>query len=158
MTKYDAGDLRASDPVERESSRPDLGVLCYAVISMEVSPMEHLLGPSPSPSLIRRLSSNLNVTSETPPCFLWHTQPDPIVKVKHAFLFAESCLRHQVSLSLHIYPTGAHGLGLGVHGYDPGTRQRLHPWTEELHLWLAAQNFCELRPNERPAEAITSQR
>lgn len=151
MTHYEEGDASAADPVERESSRPDLGVLCYPVISMEMTPMEHLLGEAPGRDLIRKLSSNLHITPETPPCFLWHTQTDPIVKVEHAFLFAESCQRHQVSLSFHLYHTGAHGLGLGVHGYDPAGRQQLHPWTAELQRWLVAQDFGAV---SRPSRTI----
>jgi len=151
MTIFDHGNPASADPVERQSSRPDLGVLCYAVTSMEVSPMEHLLGPRPSDELITRLSSNLQVTPETPPCFIWHTQNDPVVKVEHALLFAESCQRHQVSFALHIYPSGPHGIGLGVHGYTPDTGQVLHPWTDELRRWLHARQFCA-RNDESPLE------
>ena len=35
LTHFDAGDPAASDPVERQSCRPDLGILCYPVISIE---------------------------------------------------------------------------------------------------------------------------
>src|SRR6266550_8245672 len=34
LTHFDAGDPAATDPIERQSSRPDLGILCYPVISM----------------------------------------------------------------------------------------------------------------------------
>ena len=34
VTHFDAGKPDAADPIERQSSRPDLGILCYAVISM----------------------------------------------------------------------------------------------------------------------------
>src|SRR5688572_25414190 len=34
LTHFDAGKADAADVVERQSSRPDLGILCYAVISM----------------------------------------------------------------------------------------------------------------------------
>jgi acetyl esterase/lipase len=37
MTHFDGGDKDAADAVERQSSRPDLGVLCYPVITMEGS-------------------------------------------------------------------------------------------------------------------------
>ena len=35
LTHFDAGKPDAADPIERQSSRPDLGILCYAVIAME---------------------------------------------------------------------------------------------------------------------------
>jgi acetyl esterase/lipase len=34
LTHFDAGDPNASDPIERVSSRPDFGILCYPVITM----------------------------------------------------------------------------------------------------------------------------
>ena len=34
LTHFDAGKPDDPDPIERQSSRPDLGVLCYAVITM----------------------------------------------------------------------------------------------------------------------------
>ncbi len=34
LTHFDAGNSVATDPIERMSSRPDLGILCYAVITM----------------------------------------------------------------------------------------------------------------------------
>src|SRR5438093_12230301 len=52
LTHFDAGSLGASDPVERQSSRPDVGILCYPVITM--GPNTHqgsknnLLGSEPS--------------------------------------------------------------------------------------------------------------
>ena len=34
LTHFDAGKADATDPIERQSSRPDLGILCYAVITL----------------------------------------------------------------------------------------------------------------------------
>src|SRR5207245_4660791 len=34
LTHFDAGQHDASDPIERQSSRPDLGILCYPVLTM----------------------------------------------------------------------------------------------------------------------------
>ena len=33
-THFDAGDAKASDPIDRVSSRPDFMILCYPVITM----------------------------------------------------------------------------------------------------------------------------
>jgi acetyl esterase/lipase len=146
LTHFDSGNPEAEDPVERVSSRPDLGVLCYAVISME-SHIEkgtrgNLLGNETSPELIRHFSSEFQVRPDTPPCFIWHTQSDPVVRVEHALLFANSLQQQNVSMALHIYPSGAHGLGLGVHGYEGGNSSALHPWTQEWALWLK-QHFLK---------------
>ena len=34
LTHFDSGDANSADPIERQSSRPDIGILCYAVITM----------------------------------------------------------------------------------------------------------------------------
>ena len=48
LTHFDAGKPDAADPIERQSSRPDLGILCYAVISFgafgHTGSMRNLLG------------------------------------------------------------------------------------------------------------------
>src|ERR1700690_2582692 len=34
MTHFDSGDTNSADVIERQSSRPDIGILCYPVITM----------------------------------------------------------------------------------------------------------------------------
>lgn len=149
MTHLDPGLADSDDPVQRISSRPDLGVLCYPVISM--GPLAHggsktnLLGNAPSPELIKLLSSELRVTRETPPCFLWHTVEDQAVSVQNALLFAGALQKNGVPFDLHVFQQGRHGLGLGVRGYEPGTTDpaTLHPWTQDLIVWLKLQRFAK---------------
>ena len=75
LTHFDSGDTNSPDPVERQSSRPDIGILCYPVITMgeftHQGSRNSLLGTNPSPELVKLLSSELQVTTNTPPCFLW---------------------------------------------------------------------------------------
>jgi acetyl esterase/lipase len=96
LTHFAAGDTNAADAIERESSRPDLGVLCYAVISLgeftHQGSRDNLLGPNPPPELVRLLSNELQVTSNTPPCFLWTTFEDTVVPMENTMLFAEALL------------------------------------------------------------------
>jgi acetyl esterase/lipase len=149
LTHYDGGQPTATDPVERVSSRPDLGILCYAVISM--GPITHggskknLLGDNPSPELVTLLSNELQVTKDTPRTFLWHTRDDPGVKVQNSLEFANALLQNGVPFDLHIYQHGAHGLGLGVRGYKPGVTDpaTLLPWTTDLDYWLKLQGFSK---------------
>src|SRR5256885_9312039 len=76
LTHFDAGKPDASDPIEKQSSRPDAGILCYAVITMgeytHQGSKNNLLGKDPSPELVKEVSNELQVTSNTPPCFIWH--------------------------------------------------------------------------------------
>lgn len=144
LTHFDSGKPDATDPIERESSRPDLGILCYAVITM--GPFTHqgsknnLLGPNPSEELVRNLSNELCVTKETPPCFIWHTWEDNAVPVENSLQFAEALRKAGVPFDLHIYQKGQHGLGLGTRNWDPAHR---HPWTADCSFWLKVQGFAK---------------
>jgi acetyl esterase/lipase len=142
LTHFDAGKSDAADPIERQSSRPYLGILCYAVITMGQFTHEgskhNLLGNDPSPELVRNLSNELQVTKDTPPCFVWHTWEDGAVPVENSLHFAEALRKAGVPFDLHIYQKGGHGLGLGSREWDPGKR---HPWTQDLVVWLEVQGF-----------------
>src|SRR5207253_132788 len=37
MTHFDGGDAKSSDAIEQQSSRPDFGILCYPMISMQMN-------------------------------------------------------------------------------------------------------------------------
>jgi acetyl esterase/lipase len=142
LTHFDSGDTNAQDVIERQSSRPDLGVLCYAVITMgeytHSGSKANLLGTSRSPELVRELSNELQVTKETPPCFIWHTFEDRTVPVENSLQFAGALRKAGVPFDLHIYQKGGHGMGLGSHDWDPAKR---HPWTGDLVYWLKAQGW-----------------
>ena len=144
LTHFDAGKPDAADSIERESSRPDLGILCYAVISFgqfgHKGSMKNLLGTNPPPELVRELSNELHVTKETPPCLIWHTWEDKGVMVENSLQFAEELRKAGVPFDLHIYQQGAHGLGLGTRDWNPEKR---HPWTGDCVFWLKAQGFAK---------------
>ena len=142
LTHFTAGTPDAADLVERESSRPDLGILCYPVITMGANTHQgsrnNLLGKDPSPELVDLLSNEKQVTSQTPPCFIWHTWEDAGVKVENSLEFAGALRRAGVPFDLHIYQKGPHGMGL-----RPG-----HPWSEDLLFWLKAQGFAHDQPKK----------
>jgi len=146
LTHFDAGKPDDPDSVERQSSRPTIGVLCYAVISMgdigHAGSRKSLLGDNPSPALIRGLSNELQVTKETPPCFLWHTGEDKSVSVANTLDFAAALQRNGVPYDLHIYQKGKHGIGL----VDVPPFAHVHPWANDLLFWLEAQNFIPPYP------------
>lgn len=144
LTHFDAGKPDAADPIEQQNSRPDLGILCYAVISLgefgHRGSMNNLLGKDPSPELVRELSNELQVTKETPPCFVWATYEDSAVPVENSLQFAAALRKAGVPFDLHIYQKGQHGLGLGTRDWNPEKR---HPWTRDCIFWLQAQGFAK---------------
>jgi len=143
VTHFDAGKPAAADPIERQSSRPDLGILCYPVITM--GPNAHqgsknnLLGKEPSLELVELLSNEKQVTKDTPPCFVWHTVEDKGVKVENSLDFAAALQRNGVPFDLHIYQKGRHGIGLA----DKPPFNNPHPWAKGLIFWLKEQGFVK---------------
>ena len=137
--RADGPKLETADAFDRESSRPDLAILCYPVISLgefaHAGSRRALLGDNPPAELLQNLSNELQVTKDTPPCFLWHTLEDKAVPVENSLLFASALRRAGVPFSLHIYEKGAHGLGLGRPGREAP------PWAEQLLYWFQERKF-----------------
>jgi acetyl esterase/lipase len=137
LTHFDAGKVDAEDPIERQSARPDLGILCYPVITMREKThggsKRNLLGENPSEELVKLLSNEEQVTSNTPPTFLWHTAEDTAVVPENSMMFAMALQKNRVPYELHIYEKGRHGIGL-ANG---------HPWTRECLRWLALHGFVK---------------
>ena len=144
MTHFDLGDTNSADPVERQSSRPDIGILCYPVITMgefthQVS-HDMLLGTNPPPELVKLLSNELQVTTNTPPCFIWGTYEDKTVPIENELMFAGALRKNHVPFDLHIYQKGGHGMGLGDRK-PPFAHP--HPWTADCLYWLKQQGFID---------------
>ena len=141
---FDAGDAASKDNINRVSSRPDLAILCYPVITMgeftHKGSRRNLLGDTPSKELLDMLSCEKQVTRETPPTFIFHTVADKAVPVENALLFASALRRHKAPFDLHIYQEGPHGVGLGSRDYNPAKR---HPWTKDCTFWLKLQGFVK---------------
>ena len=141
MTHFDAGNPGADDVIERQSSRPDLGILCYAVISFgefrHSGSRDFLLGTNQTPELIRELSAELQVTPNTPTCFLWTTYEDKTVPMENTLLFASALRKNNVPFDLHIYEQGGHGMGLK----DKPPFNHPHPWANDCLFWLKLHNF-----------------
>jgi acetyl esterase/lipase len=144
MTHFDLGNPQAQDAVDRLSSRPDLGILCYPVITMEAfghaGSRRNLLGEFPTAEQVQLLSNEKQVSPGTPPAFVWHTYEDQAVPVRNSLEFASALERHGVPFDLHIYKQGRHGIGLAA---KPPEFENPHPWAADLVHWLKAQGFVK---------------
>jgi acetyl esterase/lipase len=139
-THFDAGNPSATDTVDRFSSRPDAAMLIYPVITMKgpyanAGTRNNLLGEKPSSKLIYLLSNELQVTKNTPPCFLVTTFEDNVVPMENSMLFAEALRKAGVPVELHVFEKGAHGFGLGDKNHAYGA------WPEMCEWWLKNRNF-----------------
>lgn len=135
-TLFDAGNVDAVDPIDRQSCRPDFAVLVYPVITFD-KPWAHqgskhnLLGDqSDDAALVARMSTANSVTKLTPPAFLLHTTLDQVVAAENSIDFYLALRRVSVPAELHIFERGEHGFGLG--GNDPV----LSGWPDLLLDWL----------------------
>ena len=145
VTHFDAGKADAEDEIERASCRPDFGVLCYPVIVFDQAfthkgSQRNLLGPDASAELIASLSSEKQVTDQTPPCFLWHTTEDKGVPPENSVAFYSALIAHKVPAELHIYEKGRHGVGLAKD--VPGT----DAWPAACIAWLKGRGLIPASP------------
>jgi len=130
----------AGDPIDKASSRPDFLVLGYPVISFTTSyvhkgSMRNLLGDNPDPKLVELLSNELQVTAQTPPTFLFHTNADTGVPPENSVLFYLALRKAGVPAEMHIYERGPHGVGLAQ------TDEALSNWPARLAAWLRVRGL-----------------
>ena len=124
LYNYDA--YEKSDEIDKLSSRPDAFLPCYAVVSFNeefahIGSRKALLRDEwEDEKLVKLFSNELNVNSDTPPCFMWHTANDNVVPVRNSLELASALGRNNIYYELHIFPDGCHGLGLAYDRNDIG--------------------------------------
>jgi acetyl esterase/lipase len=131
---FTEGDKTAADPVERVSSRPDLSILIYPVITMgeggHAGSRKNLLGDKPAQELVDLLSAEKQVTDKTPPAFLVHSTQDTPVPVSNSDKYAEALKKAGVAYEYVRGEHGGHGFGLKPF------------WTEPCVVWLKKNGFA----------------
>ena len=147
VTHFDAGKSDAADAVDRVSCRPDFGVICYGVISMEDGvthggSKKNLLGAEPDPKLVELLSNDQQVTKETPPCFVWTTGEDKAVLPENSFRFVQSLRKEGIVFDFHVYEKGPHGIGLSQ-GRNGVPADDVHPWGKDLVFWMQQHGWVK---------------
>ena len=135
VTHFDGGDSAAADVVDRESSRPDFGILGYPVVSLSADfahrgSGNNLFGKDPADEQLKSLSNELNVTAETPPLFMFHTSEDTGVPAENSVSLYLACRKAGVPAELHIYQHGQHGVGLA------NEHPALSHWISAAGTWL----------------------
>ena len=134
-THFDSGDANATEVNDRASSRPDFAILAYPVVSFTTEYVHkgsrrNLLGDTPDEKLMDLLSNEKQVTPQTPPTFLFHTNEDSGVPPENSVLFYLALRKAGVPAEMHIYERGRHGVGLAPS--DPV----LSSWGGRLADWL----------------------
>ena len=113
----DGGKVDATDPIERQNSKPDFQGLIYPGRSGDIQP-----------------------TKDSPPAFLACSFTD---RKDIAEGLAEVYLRFKrvgVPAEVHIYSTGGHGFGLRATNRKP-----VGAWTDRFAEWMADSGFLKQR-------------
>lgn len=124
----------------RPGERPDFSILVYPVISFTTiythsGSMRNLLGDPADPALVWNLSNELQITADTPPTFLFHTNGDTGVPPENSVLYYMGLRKAGVPAEMHIYQEGRHGVGLAPK--DPV----LSSWPARLKDWMGVRGI-----------------
>lgn len=103
---------------DETSWRPNSQILCYPVLTMgefthEGSRLNLLGSPEEQDNrldVLEKMSLENQVSGNTPPTFLWHTQEDESVPVENSLMYAAALRRHGVPFELHVFEKGGHGI------------------------------------------------
>lgn len=141
-THFDAGKADDADPIERVSCRPDFLILCYPVVTFKpphahMGSRHNLIGKDAEEKLVENLSNETQVTPQTPPTFLFHTDADNGVVPENSIQFYLALRKAKVPAELHIYEKGPHGVGLAPRDKILGT------WPNRLAGWLETRGLLK---------------
>jgi acetyl esterase/lipase len=122
------------------ATRPDFAVLFYPVISFDRAVSHrgssvNLLGENADRALIELYSNELQVSPQTPPTLLFHSDDDRSVPVANSLRFYEGMKKHNVPGTLHVFPSGGHGWG-----FRPEFRYH-EEWKTLMLMWLEELQF-----------------
>lgn len=142
------------DNISKISPHPDFMCLVYPVISTKEelahSCTQLLVQNKSNKQALLNLSSELNVTKESPPAFLVHAKDDSDVTPKNSILMYEALKINGIPAELKIYEKGGHGFGLGRKETD-STK-----WIDDFLTWLSQMNFISTKRNDKKPDANDS--
>lgn len=141
---FSAGGHLASIVSTIGTEKPNLLLLGYPVISFHepythIGSRTHFLGEQPTQEQLQAFSSDQQVTTQTPPTFIWTTANDGAVPVENSLLFAFSLSRERIPFELHVFEEGRHGLGLSEDNHE--CRQ----WLDLAETWLQKHGYARAR-------------
>jgi len=119
-TRFDQRAYPPVDAADQASCRPDFAMLIYPAYLVRDQGGE--------------LSSELTVTANTPPTFLFQTEDDPI-HVECSIYYYLALKQARVSAELHVLAAGGHGYG--VRGSNPAAKT----WPKLAETWLRREGF-----------------
>ena len=140
-TRYNARVYEPVDAADTLTAKPFVAAPIYPVVTM-IPPLAHegsrelLLGKNASLALEKAHSPQLNVTADTPPCFLCAAEDDPAVPVGNTVMLRAALKAHKVTVETHLFANGGHGFGLRKAIGKP-----VEIWPELFLNWARTQGF-----------------
>jgi acetyl esterase/lipase len=140
-TRYNAHVYEPIDAADTLTAKPFVAAPIYPVVTM-IPPLAHegsrelLLGKNASLALEKAHSPQLNVTADTPPCFLCAAEDDPAVPVENTVMLRAALKAHKVIVETHLFANGGHGFGLRKAIGKP-----VEIWPELFLNWARTQGF-----------------
>lgn len=138
------------DEIDKEDFLPNKQILCYPVIKLgykfaHVASGVNLLGEK-YPYEWENCSPNLIAGEKTPDAFIWHTFEDNCVNVINSLEYAKKLRKLNKRVEMHIFPDGAHGLGLAPQNPELDDdanymRKHISQWGDLLINWLKYINY-----------------
>ena len=113
----------AIDAADNVSCRPDFAVLIYPAY-LTVKELDDKTPPE------------IKITTNTPPTFITIAEDDP-VRMENALHYALALKQANVSVELHLYPTGGHGYGLRR------TKDNVTTWPDRVADWMRSRGWLE---------------
>ena len=134
-TLFDHADGKTGADIDAISARPDFAILMYPVISMadgvtHEGSRRNITRDTGDPDLLGLMSLENQVTAQTPPTLLIHTQDDKSVPVANALRYYAALCEAGVPGELYIFQHGPHGMAL-----KPGLGTASE-WPDRARDWL----------------------
>lgn len=140
-TRYNAKVYQPVDDADSLTAKPFIAAPIYPVVTMS-APFAHqgsrdlLLGANAGPALEKAHSPQLNVTAQTPPCFLCAAEDDDVVPVENTVMLRTALKANKVPVETHLFANGGHGFGLRKAIGKP-----IEIWPTLFLNWAQTQGF-----------------
>ncbi len=134
-TQFNTPNTFKESSIDTLSARPDFMALIYPVVTMRddythKGSQLNLLGKNPSEILRKQYSNELQVSLNTPPTFIVHSEDDEAVPVENSLKLYKALKDKAVKTEMHLYSYGGHGYSLAL------GKGHLQTWTDRLYDWL----------------------
>jgi acetyl esterase/lipase len=119
-TNFEKRTYDAIDDVDKESCRPDFGIMAYSGYF----------------KVKDGLSPTVKTPADTPPLFFVHATDDKVSDVEHSVEFYLALKRAKLTPEMHIYATGGHGFGVKQDGPCGN-------WPKNCEDWMRRQGVLK---------------